>query len=271
MAPANTLKCLVALLAASLAIESAVVSGLVKPPVPAYHALHLALMAGLLGITLALWQGCRGKRDGEASVVLLFAAGLAFTFVGDYVNSALSGIEPVTAKLSWALLLFGLGYSCYIAGAAKGLAALQASSHARTPRWVWGLIPLILAVNVAGWFTSVADRVQPNPVLSYGSFAFNATLYVALPWLAIRYLLARRFGLDAVAVVLGAILLPFSDLVLFNTWLAEPPGTPISLTLYSSNWIVYFTGQCLMNVLPAAVVLARRVHTGRAAYSTTTP
>ena len=252
------LKYLAVLLAGSLAAESAVLSGMLPLPVAAYHGLHLALMAALLTITLSLYRSRRREGADDKAVVLLFAAGLAFTLVGDYVNSQLSDVNPVTLKLTWALLFFGLGYSCYIVGLWKGSALLPAR-----PRLLIA-IPVIAAINVIGWFTSVASRVAGDPALTYGSFAFNATLYVLLPWLAIRHLVARRFSLDAVVVLIGAVLLPYSDLVLFTTWLAQPPGAPISTTLYASNWIVYFSGQCLINVFTASAVLASRQRAGLA-------
>lgn len=251
MKPESFLGGVAVLAAVSLALESAMLSGLLALPVPVYHLLHLLLMLGLLAITTALWRHRRRAGGPDAQVGMLFAAGLTFTVVGDYVNSALSDVNPVTLKLTWALLFFGLGYACYIAGLWKGLGLVGPGSSR-----LWPLIGVILAVNVTGWLTSVASRVSGNAALSYGSFAFNATLYVILPWLAIRYLVARRFAIDAVVVTIGAVLLPFSDLVLFNTWLAPPGDAPITLTQYSSNWIVYFGGQCLMNVFTASVAMA---------------
>ena len=250
MTPGLFLKCLAVLLAGSMVVEAGMLSGLLALPVSGYHLIHLVLMAALLAITVALWLRRRQEGATDASVVLLFAIGLAFTMVGDFVNSRLSTVEPVTLKLSWALLFFGLGYSCYIAGLCRGLAL----SHPGAPR-LWLVIPAILALNVIGWLTSVATRVAGHPVLSYGSFVFNATVYVVLPWLAIRYLVASRFGLASVVVMIGAFLLPFSDLVLFKTWLPRPDAEPVSLVLYSSNWILYYGGQCLANVFPAAIAL----------------
>ena len=62
------------------------------------------------------------------------------------------------------------------------------------------------------WITRVQARVADYPILYYGSFVFNATIYVILPWLAIRYLIARRFSLAAVAVMIGAVFIAYSDL-----------------------------------------------------------
>lgn len=250
MKPQTHLGCLAVLLTGSVAFEAGVLSGLWQPTVPAYHLIHLALMGAVLVLALLLHRGATGSPG--APVALWFAAGLAFTAVGDYVNSALSPVDPVATKLSWALLFFGLGYSCYIAGLWKGLAVLGDARPAGPRRWIWLLIPVILAVNVTTWFDRIRHLVEPSPVLFYGSFVFNATLYVLLPWLAIRYLLARGFRPDAVLVVGGTVLLAYSDLVLFDSWLTLPAGAAVPTALYAANWIVYFGGQCLVNVFPAA-------------------
>lgn len=254
MTPRLFSSCLAGVLAGSLALEAALLSGLTSLPAPVYHLIHLGLMAGLLAMTLALYRDRRRCGGADAAVVLLFAAGLVFTAVGDFVNSALSGVDPVTHKLRWALLLFGLGYACYTAGMLRGLAL---PTVARPVPRLWWLIPVILVINVTAWISHVHSRVQGDAILTYGSFVFNATLYVVLPWLAIRYLVWRRFAPDAVLVAIGSVLIPFSDLVLFNTWLGQPDGAPVSLTSYSSNWILYFGGQCLINVFPSALAADR--------------
>lgn len=266
MMPDSFEKCIAVLLGVSLAIEAAVISGFAKLPVGVYHPIHLLLMAGLLLGVLLLYRQRRATRAPDAPVALLFAVGLAFTAVGDYVNSPLSGIEPVTTKLTWALLLFGLGYSCYVAGMWKGLSLLGGPGW--RGRLLW-LIPLILVGNVATWFRYVSGLVADHPLLYYGSFVFNATLYVVLPWLAIRYLIMSRFALGAVVVMVGAVFVAYSDLVLFTTWLVQPAGEPITAVLYASNWLVYFGGQCLVNVFTPS--LAAALGAPARSYSTAVP
>lgn len=257
MTPESVLKLLTVLLGFSVALECAVVSGLWPLPVPAYHLIHLMLMVTAIAATLALYRRRSRGGDADRAVPLWFAGGLAFTAVGDYVNSALSDVNPVTHKLSWALLLFAFGYTCYIVGMWKGLALLDGGKTV-VPVFLWGLIPVILVGNLFTWFTRVQVRVADYPILSYGSFLFNATLYVLLPWLAIRYLFARRFSVEAVVVMVGVVFLAYSDLVLFDSWLKLPAGADIPTLLYASNWILYFGGQCLTNVFPASVALALR-------------
>ena len=246
------------LLTGSVALEVGVLSGLWYLPTAGYHLIHLSLMAALLAGMLLLHRHRQRRRAGaaDAPVALLFAAGLAFTGIGDFVNSGLSPVGAVTAKLSWALLFFALGYGCYVVGLVKGLALLAAPR----PGWVWLLVPAILAVNVVGWITRVEHRVEGSPLLYYGSFVFNATLYVVLPWLAVRYLLLRRFRVDGVLVLGGTLLAAYSDLVLFDSWLALPAGVAVPTALYATNWIVYFGGQCLITLFPAALAAEDRVY-----------
>lgn len=248
-------KLLTVLLAVSVGLECGVLSGLWPLPVGAYHAIHLVLMATVLAATLALSRNRRSRGAGDSAVPLWFAGGLAFTFVGDYVNSALSAVDPVTPKLNWALLFFALGYSCYVAGMWKGLALLSGGKTV-VPRSLWLLLPVILVANVSTWITRVRPLVEAHPILNYGSFVFNATLYVLLPWLGIRYLIARRFGVDAVVVMVGVVFIVYSDLVLFDSWLRLADGTPVPTAFYAANWILYFGGQCLINVFPSAVASA---------------
>ena len=268
MAPETVLKFLTVLLGVSVAIECGVLSGLWPLPSGAYHAIHLLLMACVLALTLALYRHRRSRGGADSVVPLWFAAGLAFTGVGDYVNSALSGVAPVTPKLTWALLFFALGYGCYIVGMWKGLALLS-GGRTSVPRALWAVIPLILAANVTTWITRVQHLLVGYPVLCWGSFVFNATIYVILPWLAIRYLFARRFSVSAVVVMVGVAFLVYSDLVLFDAWLKLDDGEPIPVALYASNWILYFGGQCLANVFPSS--LAMKLDASSETYSVATP
>lgn len=252
VAPETVLKLLTVLVAGSVAIECGVLSGLWPLPVGAYHVMHLALMAALLAATLALYGHRRSRGAADSVVPLWFAAGLAFTGVGDYVNSALSAVAPVSPKLTWALLLFGLGYSCYVVGMWKGL-ALLAGGRTVVSLVLWLLLPVILVMNVITWITRVHGLVAAYPILTWGSFVFNATLYVLLPWLGIRYLVACRFSVDAVVVMVGVVFIIYSDLVLFDSWMKLDEGKAIPTALYAANWILYFGGQCLTNVFPASL------------------
>ena len=169
--------------------------------------------------------------------------------------------------------LFGLAVALYRQRSRRG-AADRAVSLWFAPAWLARpfLIPVILAGNMITWITRVQARVADYPILYYGSFVFNATIYVILPWLAIRYLIARRFSLAAVAVMIGAVFIAYSDLVLFDSWFRLPVGTPVPTVLYASNWILYFGGQCLLNVFPSSLAQALDADTvGRENYSAPQP
>lgn len=273
MAPESVLKLVTVLLAVSVGVECGVLSGLWPLPEGLYHLIHLLLMALLLAGVLALWRRRHSRGAADAVIPLWFAAGLVFTGVGDYVNSALSTVSPVSPKLTWALLFFALGYSCYGIGMWKGLALPAGGRKAVVPKWLWAIVPAILVMNVTTWVTRVQSLVDAHPLLSYGSFAFNATIYVALPWLAICYLVATRFSVASVVVTVGVVFIVYSDLVLFDAWLRREDGIPIPVALYAINWILYFGGQCLTNVFAPsiAVALDRATAPGRENYSVTTP
>ena len=264
MAPETVVKLVVVLIGGSVALECGLLSGLWSLPLGVYHAIHLLLMGTVLAAALALYRSRRSRGAADSVVSLWFVAGLAFTVVGDYVNSALSSIAPIAHKLNWAMLFFALGYSCYLAGMWKGLALLS-GGRTVVSRPLWLLLPVILVANVFTWVTRVHILVAAYPILNYGSFVFNATLYVLLPWLGIRYLIARRFGIDAVVVMVGVVFIIYSDLVLFDSWLKLAEGAEIPMPLYASNWILYFGGQCLINVFPAVLAMALTgTSTGRA-------
>jgi hypothetical protein len=268
VAPDAVLKLLSVLVAGSVAVECGVLSGLWPLPVGVYHVIHLLLMATLLAAMLALHRHRRSLGAADSAVPLWFAAGLAFTGIGDYVNSALSAVDPVTPKLNWALLFFALGYSCYVVGMWKGTALLT-GGRTDVSRALWLLLPVILVMNVITWITRVYGLVAAHPILTWGSFVFNATLYVLLPWLGIRYLVARRFSVDAVVVMVGVAFIIYSDLVLFDSWMKLAEGKPIPTALYAANWILYFGGQCLTNVFPPS--LAKALDGTRESYSAATP
>ena len=90
-----------------------------------------------------------------------------------------------------------------------------------------------------------------------------------LPWLGIRYLVARLFSVDAVVVMVGVVFIIYSDLVLFDSWMKLAEGKPIPTALYAANWILYFGGQCLTNVFPPS--LAKALDGTRESYSAATP
>lgn len=250
MRPADFPKLVAALLAGAIALEATLLAGVFRLGDGVYHGLHLAQMATLVVAQLALWRGLRRTGADGAPVALAWAIGAASTAVGDYVNGAVSGVEPVSLKLTWALLLFGIGYTCYTVVLGRHAAFLLRHSGSGLWSWRYRILLLILAFNVFAWFQHVEANAAGRGLLYYGSFVFNATLYVLLPSFAIWYFVATRYATGALLVLIGAVLIPYSDLVLFDSWLRGDPAVP-EFDLYAANWIVYFGGQALFSLFPA--------------------
>lgn len=259
--PADFQKLVAALLAGAVALEATLLAGVVHLGDGLYHGLHVAQMATLVLAQLALWRTLRRQGAAAAPAALALAVGAAFTAVGDFVNGAVSGVEPVSLKLSWALLLFGSGYTIYVATLARYAAPRLKRHGGPFFAWRYRVMAIILALNVVAWFRHVAANVAGRDLLCYGSFVFNATIYVALPGLALWYFVAAGRSVGALLVLLGAVLIPYSDLVLFDSWLRGDPAVP-AFALYAANWIVYFGGQALFSLFPALLAEADSTLTG---------
>lgn len=250
MRPADFPKIVAVLLAASVGMEVTLLAGVYAMGDGLYHGLHVALMAALVCAQLALYRRLRADADPAAPAALALAIGAASTAVGDYVNGALSGVEPVSMKLTWALFLFGIGYALYTLTLWRHAGAALAQRGGLLHRWRHAILLPILAGNVAAWFAHVQPGATGHDLLATGSFVFNATLYVMLPGFALWYVAATGASLGSIVVAIGAILIPYSDLVLFDSWLRGNPAVP-SRELYAYNWIVYFGGQALFSLLPS--------------------
>lgn len=257
MTPERHIKVVIALVAVSVMVEVNVLAGLATLGEAAYHGWHLVLMAAVLVAQLALHRSTPASVE-QRRYALWFAAGLGCTMVGDFVNSAISGVEPVTRKLSVALVLFGAGYGLYCAALWHHHRAHLSAHPVERPSRRYLVLLLIAALNVATWFAQVRGTVEVSDVLTYGSFAFNVTIYVALPAFALWYAVNTRWSIGGLVVLVGAILIPYSDLVLFRSWLADGNPDVPSQDLYAANWILYFSGQCLMSLFPALVLVAAR-------------
>lgn len=254
MSPADFPKLVAVLLAVSIGIEVSLLAGVFHLDTAPYHLMHVALMGALVLGQFALWQHARAARRPEAGAALALAIGAACTAVGDFVNGAVSGIEPVSLKLTWALLLFGTGYTLYVITLWRHAAPALHESAPRLYAWRYAIALVILAGNLLAWFQHVEARVAGHDLLYYGSFVFNATLYVMLPTCALWLAAANRFSLGSIVVLIGAILVPYSDLVLFDSWLrGGDPAVP-SFELYAYNWIVYFGGQALFATFPSLLM-----------------
>lgn len=254
MLPADFLKLVAVLVAVSIATEATLLAGIFHLDTGPYHLMHLLWMGVLVCGQLAVYRHARAQSLPGAGAAFALGLGALSTGIGDFVNGAASSVEPVSLKLTWALLLFGIGYALYVVTIYRHAEpALRAASPAAyRSRYLIALA--ILAGNVFAWLQHVEPHVAGHALLYYGSFIFNATLYVMLPACALWLALATRWSLGSIVVLIGAILIPYSDLVLFGSWLrGGDPAVP-SFELYAYNWILYFSGQALFAILPSLLM-----------------
>ena len=246
LAPARATQVALTLLAASITIEVTLLAGLTALDTRIYHLLHLALMAALIINQVWLYKSSEGNPHRRYAAWV--AVGLISTGVGDYVNGALSPVRPVSTKLTWALLLFGIGYAIYVAVLASYRRSSSVGSLDGSTGWIALGAPSFV-LNLLAWVVVVRPQVVAYPLLAIGSLVFCLTLYVALP--AFGQALYRQSGFAPVglALVFATILIPYSDLVLFGTWLDGNPDVA-SFPLYACNWVLYFSGQALFSVFP---------------------
>lgn len=257
MTPGLHIKWVGGLLAASVAIEVNLLAGIERLGDGPYHALHLAFMAAVVASLGLLGWSNRGTSR-HASTALWMALGMAFTAVGDHVNGAMSGIEPVSLKLTWALFLFGVGYTLYVAMLWRHDREMAAAGRGAIGWWRHALAVPVAALNLVLWIQHVEPGVRAHPLLCHGSLVFNMTLYVAMPVLAMRYFINSQWSIGGLVVLIGGMWIPYSDLILFGSWLGPgvDPAVP-SFQLYAYNWIVYFGGQALMAMFPALLMQAQ--------------
>lgn len=263
MSPQQHIKLVAGLLAASIAMEVNLLAGIEHVSDAVYHGLHVALMAAVVLSQLALYLSNKGTSP-HAGYALWMALGMASTAVGDYVNGAMSGVEPVSLKLTWAMLLFGVGYVIYVLMLWRHDREMAAAGQGASGPWRYALIVPVAALNLIAWLQHVEPGVQAHPLLCNGSLAFNLTIYVAMPVLAMRYFINSQWHVGGLMVLVGGILIPYSDLILFGSWLRSgvDPAVP-SFQLYAYNWIVYFGGQALMALFPALVMQSEARAGGR--------
>jgi hypothetical protein len=260
--PKNFILVAVLLLSASVAFEVAMLADLASIGTDAYHSLHVTLMAILAGSQFALYR--YGRKHGvKHHLALLFALGATVTGVGDFINGAISGVEPVSLKLTWALLLFGSGYILYAVALWTYNNAILKREPTAFARYRYALVLPVLALNVTAWFIDVEPHVDVSDLLYYGSFVFNATIYVALPVLGIWFFRNSGWSVGGLIVLLGTAFVPVSDLILFSSWLGGGDPPVPSFELYAYNWIVYFGGQVMVSIFPALVIGEELEYGGR--------
>ena len=69
------------------------------------------------------------------------------------------------------------------------------------------------------------------------------------------------YAVMAESVTSGAYWYTFDEPVAtVQSWLALPAGVAVPTALYATNWIVYFGGQCLITLFPAALAAEDRVY-----------
>ncbi|MBJ7458250.1 MAG: hypothetical protein JHD02_03585 [Thermoleophilaceae bacterium] len=242
----------------SIAFEATALADVFKPSTDAYHSTHIAFMAALVIGQFALYFSARASHP-EARLALLFAIGATFTATGDFINGASSGIEPVSTKLTWALLWFGTGYLLYVVAMWLYNEPIlkQSTSTSNFAKYRYAIALPILAANVAGWFMHVGPLVEDFELLRYGSFIFNATIYVAMPMLGIWFFRNSGWSAGGLVVLMGTLFIPFSDLILFASWLENGDPDVPSYQLYAYNWFVYFSGQVMISIFPALAIAGR--------------
>jgi len=260
MTPRHSHQFAIVLLAASVMLEIALLAGVFSLPDAIYHSLHLAFMAMLIGSQLALYLTADAQLRSRR-YALWFAVGAAFTMVGDYINGTLSSVQPVSLKLTWAMLLFGIGYGLYILALWQH-GRTQFANAPASKVVLLGMALQNLIVNVLLWTWFVEANLQGHDLLYYGSFVFNATLYVLMPLLAFRFYQVSQYSTGALIVLIGSVLIPYSDLVLFNSWLKAGDPPVATFELYALNWVVYFGGQVLISRFPALALEADASRSG---------
>lgn len=253
MSPQKHIKTSIILLSSSIALEAAFLAKLFSISDLLYHSLHILLMVTLIGSQLSLFLLSK-RQNGTHKLALWFAIGTALTAIGDFVNGAVSQVQPVSLKLSWALLFFGSGYALYNYALWKYNSAALNKTPGTFSRLRHFIVIPFLIINVTSWFLHVEPGLRGMDLLYYGSFVFNATIYVMMPTVAVWYFYNSRQSVGGLLVLMGALLIPYSDLVLFNSWFRGGNPSAPSFELYAYNWLVYFSGQVLISLFPALVM-----------------
>lgn len=184
----------------------------------------------------------------KSKTAFLFAIGMLFTFAGDVINSSISGISPISLKLKFAIVLFSIGYSFYCYALWK-VTSIKINNTFIGKYKYWLLLP-IQAISLANWSKFVYPNVQHDYFLLYGTIVVTFFIYALLPLFAIWFLFIINLNPKGFIILIGAILIPYSDALLFYTWLQEDLYVPLADD-YKLNFILYYTGQSLISLLPA--------------------
>lgn len=246
------------IIAATCLFEMSLLAKLEAVPDPVYQLVHLCSMGLLIAGQLLLIKGFRQKAL-PVKVAAITAIALVCTGIGDLVNGSLTSIAPVSTKLTFALFLFGTGYLLYNYNLWQAIKNTGDPSRKMPLIALLALIMVVLINNVASWFIYIDELVSAFPLLHYGGLGFNATIYVAMPVLGVYYAYKTGWAIHGWIILIAGVFLPYSDLILFDSWLPGNPDHP-GRELYAYNWVIYFGGQCLMSMLPSFLVLPDRTH-----------
>lgn len=123
------------------------------------------------------------------------------------------------------------------------MAVLLADRRKRSSGALVGAAAVLAVANYLSWSSRIEPVVSQHGALKTGSLIFSLTLYVALPALSLAIFVGSGWSTEALVLLIGTGLLPFSDLILFGTWLGE--NDSVSLGNYALKRIFYFGGQSL--------------------------
>jgi hypothetical protein len=249
MTPKNHIVFVSLIIAGTCLFEMSLLAGLEAVADPGYQLVHLCSMGLLIAGQVLLIRHFR-QNGLPVRFPALTAAALVCTGIGDLVNGTLTGITPVSTKLTFALFLFGAGYLIYTYNLWQAIRITGAPSRKMPLTLLMFLIAGALINNLSSWFIYIDELVQGFTLLRYGGMIFNATIYVAMPVLGIYYAYKTGWAISGWIILIAGVFLPYSDLILFDSWLPGNPDFP-GRDLYAYNWMVYFSGQCLMSMLPS--------------------
>jgi len=247
----NYIKLVCLTVAATLLFEMSLLAGVETVSERIYQTVHLLSMGVLITGQILLLYTLKANNP-DKRYIILATCGLISTGIGDYVNSSLSAVTPVSSKLTFALLVFGIGYVLYIINLCSAVKEADPSRKIQT-KYVLLLSAVVLMINMVSWNIHLVSLVEGFFLFSYGGFVFNVTIYVAMPVAGVLYGYKTGWSIPGWIIIIASFFLPYSDLILFDSWLVGNPDYP-ARELYAFNWVIYFGGQCLMSLLPAFMV-----------------
>ena len=187
---------------ASVMLEITLLAGLVSISDKIYHYLHIILMLVLIVSQILLHKSLKNNNP-ISKYALWFALGMGFTAIGDYVNGANSCVEPVSNKLTWALLLFGSGYVIYNFILWKHATTILSKTKTSLLKYKYFLVVPFIAINLISWLLHVEPNLKNPSLLYYGSFIFNLTIYVAMPLFAVWYYYGTNWSIERISNIHG--------------------------------------------------------------------